>query len=49
MGVPYDPSRFAITPAGTVTFTFGADGKSAGMAWTLDGLTGSNALVRQPL
>jgi photosystem II stability/assembly factor-like uncharacterized protein len=49
VGVPYDPSRFAITPVGTVTFTFGADGKSAGMAYTIDGLSGSNALVRQPL
>jgi hypothetical protein len=34
---------------GTVTFTFGADGKSAGMAYTIDGLSGANTIVRQPL
>ena len=49
VGATYDPARFQITPAGTVTFTFGADGKSAGMAYTLDGLSGSNAITRQPL
>jgi photosystem II stability/assembly factor-like uncharacterized protein len=49
VGVPYDPSRFAIDPVGTVTFTFGQDGRSAGMAWTIDGLSGANSLVRQPL
>jgi chitinase len=49
VGATYDPSRFQITPAGTVTFTFGADGKSAGMAYTLDGLSGSNVITRQPL
>ncbi len=49
VGAPYDPSRFAIQPVGTVTFTFGADGKSAGMAYTIDGLAGSSTIVRQPL
>ena len=49
VGATYDPSRFQITPAGTVTFTFGADGRSAGMTYTLDGLSGSNAITRQPL
>lgn len=49
VGATYDPSRFAITPAGTVTFTFNGDGTGAGMAWTIDGLSGSSALTRQPL
>jgi len=47
IGVPYDASRHSLAPVGTVTFTF-TDAQNAVMSYTIDGVTGTNALARVP-
>jgi hypothetical protein len=47
LGVPYDASRHSTAPAGTVTFTF-TDAQNAAMSYTIDGVSGTNALTRVP-
>ena len=48
LGAAYDPARFVATPAGTMTLQF-TDGDHGTMSYTVDGIKGSEALVRQPL
>ena len=47
VGVPYDASRHSLVPVGTMTFTF-PDAQNAAMSYTIDGVSGSNALTRLP-
>ena len=47
LGVPYDATRHSTTPVGTVTFTF-TDAQNAAMSYTIDGVSGTNALTRLP-
>jgi hypothetical protein len=47
LGAAYDPSRFDPQAAGNVTFTFNGL-NDAVMAYTIDGVTQTKALVRQP-
>jgi hypothetical protein len=47
LGVPYDVSRHSTTPVGTVTFTF-TGAQNAAMTYTIDGVSGANALTRVP-
>jgi hypothetical protein len=47
LGVPYDASRHSVSPVGTMTFTF-TDAQNAAMSYTIDGVSGSNALTRLP-
>ena len=47
LGTAYDPARHTIQPAGTVTFTF-HDLGAATMSYSIDGVSGSNALTRLP-
>jgi hypothetical protein len=47
LGVPYDASRHSTAPVGTVTFTF-TDAQNAAMSYTIDGVSGTNALTRVP-
>jgi hypothetical protein len=47
LGVPYDASRHSTVPVGTVTFTF-TDAQNAAMSYTIDGVSGTNALTRVP-
>ncbi len=47
IGVPYDASRHSLAPVGSVTFTFG-DANNAVMGYTIDGVSGTNALTRVP-
>lgn len=47
LGAPYDRAALALQGVGTVTFTFhGRD--TATMSYTVDGVTQSKAIVRQP-
>jgi hypothetical protein len=47
IGVPYDASRHSVQPVGSVTVTFGDIGNAV-MTYTIDGVSGGNALVRVP-
>jgi photosystem II stability/assembly factor-like uncharacterized protein len=47
LGVPYDPSRHSLAPVGNVTVTF-TDAQNAVMTYTIDGVSGTNALTRVP-
>jgi len=47
LGVPYDVSRHAVQPVGSVTFTF-SDVDAGVMTYTIDGVSGSNPIVRIP-
>jgi hypothetical protein len=47
LGVPYDPARHSLSPVGTMTFTF-SDAQNAAMSYTIDGVSGTNALTRLP-
>lgn len=47
LGASYDASRHSTTPVGTVTFTF-TDAQNALMSYTIDGVSGINALTRVP-
>ena len=47
LGATYDPSRLAVTEAGSLTFTF-ADSGGATMRYSVDGNQGSVDLARQP-
>ena len=47
LGVQYDASRHSVTQVGTVTFTF-TDAQNAAMSYTIDGVSGTNALTRLP-
>ena len=47
LGAAYDPSRFDPPGGGNVTFTFNGL-NDAVMAYTIDGVTQTKALVRQP-
>ena len=46
-GADYDPSKLAVTPAGTLTLDFFAS-DLARMKWTVDGVEGENQLYKQP-
>ena len=47
IGAPYNAGAFAAPPVGTVTFTF-TDLNNAVMSYTIDGVTGSKPITRQP-
>jgi len=47
LGVPYDVSRHSLAPVGNVTVTF-TDAQNAVMTYTIDGVSGTNALTRVP-
>ena len=47
LGPAYDPAAFSIQPVGTVTFAF-TDLSHAVMTYTIDGVTQSKAITRQP-
>ena len=47
LGVPYDVSRHSLAPVGNVTVTF-TDAQNAVMTYTIDGVSGMNALTRVP-
>jgi hypothetical protein len=47
IGVPSDASRHSAQPVGSVTLTFGDIGNAV-MSYTIDGVSGSNALARVP-
>jgi hypothetical protein len=47
LGVPYDPAALAPQPVGSVTFTFTSP-DTATMSYSVDGVTQSKAIVRQP-
>jgi hypothetical protein len=47
IGAPYDATQHSLTPAGSVTLTF-KDAQNAAMSYTIDGVSGSNALTRVP-
>jgi hypothetical protein len=47
LGVPYDASRHSLRTVGNVTFTF-TDAQNAAMSYTIDGVSGTNALTRLP-
>jgi hypothetical protein len=46
VGAAYNPAAFAATPVGTMSFAFAADGRSATMNYVIDGVAGSNPIVR---
>ena len=46
LGHPYDPARLVIEDVGTFTLRF--DGDTAAFTYTVDGKTGTMALMRQP-
>jgi hypothetical protein len=46
-GGSFDPSTVTRTPVGTMTLTF-TSSDSAAMSYTIDGVTGSKAITRQP-
>jgi hypothetical protein len=46
-GAAYNPAAFASTAAGSLTLTF-TDLNNAVMSYTIDGVTGSKPLTRQP-
>lgn len=43
---PFDPAAVSVTPVGTLSFTFNGT-QAATMAYTVDGVSGTKALVRQ--
>ena len=47
LGVPYNPAAVNVQPVGNVTFTF-TDINNAVMTYTVDGVTQTRNLVRQP-
>ena len=47
LGVPYNPAALVAQVAGTVTFTF-TDRDNAVMSYTVDGVTQSKPITRQP-
>jgi hypothetical protein len=47
LGRAYDPAAFDVQPVGNVTFTF-TDLNNAVMSYTVDGVSGTRAIVRQP-
>ena len=47
IGATYDPNALNAPAVGTVTFTF-LDLNNAVMSYTIDGVTGSKPLTRQP-
>jgi hypothetical protein len=47
LGAPYNASALQATPVGTVTFTF-HDRDNATMSYTVEGVTQSKAITRQP-
>lgn len=47
LGGAYDPAAFNPQPVGNVTFTFN-DLSNAVMSYTIDGVSGTKAIVRQP-
>ena len=47
LGAPYDPAALAPQAVGTVTFTFHG-GNSATLSYSVEGITQSKAIVRQP-
>ena len=47
LGKPYDPGLFATHAVGSVTLTF-RDASNAVMAYTVDSVSGSKPLTRQP-
>lgn len=47
LGGAYSPASFVATSVGTVTFTF-SDASNATMTYTIEGVSGSKAITRQP-
>jgi hypothetical protein len=47
LGAVYNPAAFNAAPAGTVTFTFN-DVNNAVMSYTVDGVSGTKPITRQP-
>ncbi|HYC35806.1 MAG TPA: hypothetical protein VEC19_05250 [Usitatibacter sp.] len=47
LGAAYNPAAFNAQPSGTVTFTF-HDVNNATMGYTIDGVSGSKPITRQP-
>src|SRR5262249_18851037 len=47
IGAPYNANAFTAPAVGTVTFTF-TDLNNAVMSYTIDGVTGSKQITRQP-
>jgi hypothetical protein len=49
LGVPYDANRFVVgAPVGSVRLGFDAGGRAATFTYTVDGVTQTKPLVRQP-
>jgi hypothetical protein len=47
LGVPYDASKFKATAVGTMSFRF-VDANTADMTYTVDGVTQTKTITRQP-
>ena len=47
LGTAYNPAAFVANPVGTLTFTFN-DLNNAVMSYTIDGVSGSKPITRQP-
>lgn len=47
LGVPYDPAAFSLQPVGSITFRF-VDRDNAFMTYTIDGITQTKPITRQP-
>jgi hypothetical protein len=47
LGAAYNPGAFVATPVGTITFTFN-DVNNAVMSYTIDGVSGTKPITRQP-
>ena len=47
LGAPYNPGALQLNPVGAITFTF-HDRDNATMTYTVDGVSQSKAITRQP-
>lgn len=47
LGAPYDPAAFSLQPVGSITFRF-VDRDNAFMTYTIDGITQTKPITRQP-
>lgn len=47
-GAPYDAAALSVTPAGTISIAFDKPGEAGTVTYSVDGVSGTNAIVRQP-